>query len=111
MTGRRWYPPRQRGGQAALPGTSPGREVLEELKRRQGVRATGGEVPEAWLEAPAVEPAPAIVEAPAPAPFSSTCRCGHERGEHVTATASARAGCPEPCPCVAFVAVDSGWGS
>jgi len=84
---------------------SAGREVLEQLKRSAAARAAGEPAP-SWEE-PVLEEEAA---APAPLEIPTTCRCGHERGEHVTAGALERQGCAAPeCTCVVFTAAGSSW--
>lgn len=79
---------------------STGRDVLEQLRARTAAREAGEELPDLTLDSEVREPetrAPARV-------FSTTCRCGHARAAHVTATAMERQGCTAAgCGCVVFL--------
>lgn len=88
---------------------STARDVLEQLRARTAAREAGAvELPPLELGTPA-PPEPDAPRPPARVP-STTCRCGHARDVHVTATASERQGCAAAgCPCVVFLSRSVEW--
>jgi hypothetical protein len=86
--------------QLELGGDTSGRQVLERL--RAGI--------------PAAAPAPVAHSGPSDEALLAaararvgTCRCGHARSAHVSATAGERQGCTECDGCVVFVVPGSVW--